>query len=889
MTLPTLIDTLDVIADRARGGEPFCIVEGSTQYPGGLVFSVLGDQESFVRENLDFLSRFSLLNELFMLGEFTDVLVTQGYTVVALPTARTAIDDYQRWLQPLQVEGLVVPGDGELYPFQQFALNRAFEATRPRAKVDGFFFNFGTGCIQGDAMIGVNRAGKGFQIKLQDLVRRFNNEDERYKWDLSVPTYVQREVDGVVRLGKIRNAWHSGVKQTYTVTTDSGRTIRATDEHPFLTERGWLRLDQLTIGELVHVRGSQRGEAPRKEKAHYRMVQALTYHPHAGFKGRVAFHRLVAEAELNGITVEQHIRHVRLGEVIGLQTLDPDVWAVHHRDSDHTNNSPQNLEVVTHEDHHRQHAHDGKTNSVLYKVVTECVTSVEPYGMEETYDLEVDDDPHNFIANGFVVHNTGKTMMAAAGAQELVVNRGEVDLVLFFTLRKLKINMMRAVEGATELKAMINEGTPERRRRRYQAVSDGSSPERVLIMNYEKAHVDLEPLKKLVAGRRVLFVFDEVQKILRGTNNANRARKGMNDLVMSTAHSTVWPMSASVVKASPFRYHDAFEILGKNPLGTRKDFLDRYCEKVSSFTLDNGVVIKNYDWDTDALAEVRHRVAKVTQPVRKTDPGVREFFKGMQTVIIPVQQSDQERKLYDLIAADLSTRMDEDPDADLTVANQYIMAMRFMCNTPAALKYSDSQVAQEVVARYPKLIDTPSTKFEMICEQIQEIRDQGDQVVVFTQWTYLTLFLLAKELRTRKIPYVTHYGTGMTDREAQQAQDTFKNDPDMTVFLSSDAGAYGLNFQNARYVINVEAPYDPDVLMQRNDRIDRSDSHLEGLTAYIYVTDDSVEEHVWKVNQDRRAVSAATQGTVETLSRLSAADLGRSEGEVLSALVLAGR
>ncbi|AVO25000.1 DNA helicase [Rhodococcus phage Finch] len=629
MTLPTFIDTLDVIADRARGGEPFCIVEGSNRYPGGLVFSVLGDQESFVRENLDFLSRFSLLNELFMLGEFTDVLVAQGYTVVALPSAHPTIGDYQRWLQPLTVEGLVVPGEGTLYPFQQFALNRAFEATRPRAKVDGFFFNFGTG--------------------------------------------------------------------------------------------------------------------------------------------------------------------------------------------------------------------------------------------------------------------TGKTMMAAAGAQELVVNRGEVDLVFFFTLRKLKINMMRAVNAATDLQAMINEGTPERRGRRYQAVSDGSSPERVLVMNYEKAFVDLEPLKKLVAGRRVLFVFDEVQKILRGTNNANRARKGMNDLVMSTAHSTVWPMSASVVKASPFRYHDAFEILGKNPLGTRKDFLDRYCEKVSSFTLDNGVVIKNYDWDTDALAEVRHRVAKVTQPVRKTDPGVREFFKGMQTVIIPVQQSDQERKLYDLIAADLSTRMDEDPDADLTVANQYIMAMRFMCNTPAALKYSDSQVAQEVVARYPKLIDTPSTKFEMICEQIQEIRDQGDQVVVFTQWTYLTLFLLAKELRARKIPYVTHYGTGMTDREAQQAQDTFKNDPDMTVFLSSDAGAYGLNFQNARYVINVEAPYDPDVLMQRNDRIDRSDSHLEGLTAYIYVTDDSVEEHVWKVNQDRRAVSAATQGTVETLSRLSAADLGRSEGEVLSALVLAGR
>lgn len=611
--LPTLIDTLDEIAVRARGGESFCIVEGSGKYDGELLFSVLDDQEAFVRRSLDFLSPYSLLNELFMLGEFTEVLEEQGYTVVALPTAHATIANFVKWLEPLVVDGLRVPGDGELYPFQQFALRRAMDAKRLRAKVDGFFFNFGTG--------------------------------------------------------------------------------------------------------------------------------------------------------------------------------------------------------------------------------------------------------------------TGKTMMAAAGAQELVVNRQEVDLVLFFTLRKLKINMVRAVEASTDLKAMINEGTPARRAKRYRAVADGTSPERVLVMNYEKAHVDLSLLQELVAGRRVLFVFDEVQKILRGTNPANRARKGMNELMLSTKHSVVWPMSASVVKASPFRYHDTFELLGKNPLGARNDFLARYCDEVEVYTLRPGVNIKTYHWNTGELAEVRHRVSALTQAVRKTDPGVRQFFKGMQTVVVRVQQSPEERALYEAIFNDAVAREAEEDDFVIT---GHYMSARFMCNTPAALKYSDSQAAQDIVAMHPKLVETPSTKFEMICDQIQEIRDQGDQVVVFTQWTYLTLFLLAKELHHRNIPYVTHYGTGMTDREAQQAQDTFKSDPDTTVFLSSDAGAYGLNFQNARYVINVESPYDPDVLMQRNDRIDRSDSHLDGLTAYIYVTDDTVEEEVWKVNQERRAVSAATQGTVETLSRLSTTEMSES-------------
>ena len=44
-----------------------------------------------------------------------------------------------------------------------------------------------------------------------------------------------------------------------------------------------------------------------------------------------------------------------------------------------------------------------------------------------------------------------------------------------------------------------------------------------------------------------------------------------------------------------------------------------------------------YDWDLSALTEIRHRVGGATQTVRKTDPGVRECFKGMATVLVPVQ------------------------------------------------------------------------------------------------------------------------------------------------------------------------------------------------------------------------------------------------------------
>lgn len=273
------------------------------------------------------------------------------------------------------------------------------------------------GCIQGDALIAVNRAGKGFTMPLRDVVRKFNNleTNSSWAWDMNIPTYVQREVNGNVRLGKLAGAWHSGVKTTYTVTTDTGRTVRATDEHPFLTERGWLRLDQLVVGDEVHVRGVQSSKG-RQSKPRYRTV-CVANHPYSGSRNRVAIHRLIAEAHHNGMKYDDFLSTVRTGDTSTLKFLDPEVWAVHHIDRDSSNNDPSNLQVLTHSEHFRLHAEEGNTTNVHTRIATEKVVSVELFGEEDTYDLEVEDDPHNFLANGFVVHNTGKTTIARVVAK----------------------------------------------------------------------------------------------------------------------------------------------------------------------------------------------------------------------------------------------------------------------------------------------------------------------------------------------------------------------------------------------------------------------------------------------------------------------------------------
>ncbi len=304
---------------------------------------------------------------------------------------------------------------------------------------------YGTGCIQGDALISINRAGKGWTLPLAQLVRMQNGERAigphgtilGPKWDLTIPTRIQREKDGVVQLATLSGAWCSGPKETFTVRTNTGREIRATAEHPFLTERGWLRLEDLEIGDLLHVRGKQastgRGSKPRYIYE-YR-VQAHPYSVRHRRKDRptdsytVDQHRLVAEARENGIPYPKYLERIREGNVAGLKFLDPQKWEIHHRDRNSKNNSPDNLLVCYADGHPRTHAYEGTYKNVLFKINTETVILIEPYGEEITYDLEVDGEPHNFLANGIVVHNTGKTRIFVEAIEALVA-AGEIPVLV---------------------------------------------------------------------------------------------------------------------------------------------------------------------------------------------------------------------------------------------------------------------------------------------------------------------------------------------------------------------------------------------------------------------------------------------------------------------------
>lgn len=483
----------------------------------------------------------------------------------------------------------------------------------------------------------------------------------------------------------------------------------------------------------------------------------------------------------------------------------------------------------------------------------------QTFGLRRALERAESSDPADRLMFANWAAGSGKSLFACAGAQEMV-NRDLVDLVIATTLSPLKINLCRFFTKTTKLDAAVIEGTPAKRRAGYMA------GHQVLVMNYDRFRVDQESLATLTEGKRVLWIFDEAQQMLTDEGKT-KARKAIDALIAGT-DPTIWPLSASVVKASPHRFRDTFNLPGgrNNPLGTKADFESRYVARKRTFNVPTkyggSFQVTNIEWDHHALHEVRHRVADRTQSVRKTDPALAGVFKGMSSLITPIQLSDEDRRLYTMVK-DRARQALENEEGGLA---QYAQLLRHICNNPTALHRTDIPLGAQLAAQFPKLATSAHcAKLDVLTAQLEGIRDEGDKVVVFTSWVNTSLSLISDELTKLGIKHVTHHG-GMDRKVAQAAQDTFRSNPDVTVFLSSDAGAFGLNLPEARFVISYEPTFSWDILMQRAERINRADSWLDGLTSYVYVTDDSIEERIAAVCDERRQLAAVTLGTVETLN-----------------------
>lgn len=434
----------------------------------------------------------------------------------------------------------------------------------------------------------------------------------------------------------------------------------------------------------------------------------------------------------------------------------------------------------------------------------------------------------------------------------------------------------------TELSVGLYAGTIAKRRKILL------SPAQVLVTSYETGRNDIcsfSPrsrsvvragmLTEALRGKRVAVVFDEFSRLRTRTAKSYLAWNYLlNRVLRAPGHPQpkVLALSATTVEHDPEDHYNAGRLLTPDRAGGVEHFYASYVESWDQYE-------RPYRWKNLSAAKSDPGVTPlnalfgaVTIRKAKTDPDVIEQFPAKV-------ENPPTRVELSPVHAELYSRIEEifaEESVPEEVARQGFGLLRQVAGHPASLLGSSGAYAKHIVASVGAefLTALPPTKIEAMLAWQARMAEQ--QTVIFTFYGQSILPYLHAALTRQGYLVSVNHG-GMSKEERKTSQDAFKAG-DTQVFLSSDAGARGLNLGIGSGLLHYELPLLNSIYEQRSSRIHRIDSAHPSVTIDHLLVADTVEMAIaglcWKRNDWAEQVQEAdwTEDTDPTEGVLRAAD-----------------
>jgi hypothetical protein len=246
--------------------------------------------------------------------------------------------------------------------------------------------------------------------------------------------------------------------------------------------------------------------------------------------------------------------------------------------------------------------------------------------------------------------------------------------------------------------------------------------------------------------------------------------------------------------------------------------------------------------DPAALSRLHRRVRHFL--LRRTKTQAAPDLPSRTEDEIVVELEGEQRRLY---------------DAELKRARAHLLGV----DTKSALDAVRFHVLASLlrlrqICCHPALIDAahaslPSAKLDALMERIEELAEEGHQVLVFSQFVEM-LNIIRARLVKENIGHLIL--TGATENRAELV-DTFQSDPTKTVFLLSlKAAGFGLNLTAASYAILFDPWWNPAAEAQAIDRIHRI-GQTKPVTAYRLIAEGTVEEKIRLLQREKSALADA--------------------------------
>jgi superfamily II DNA or RNA helicase len=422
----------------------------------------------------------------------------------------------------------------------------------------------------------------------------------------------------------------------------------------------------------------------------------------------------------------------------------------------------------------------------------------------------------------------GKTVQAIA-ACELLRLRGEAARVLIVTCASLKHQWQREIERFTGERAIVIGGPPAARR----AALESDAPYK--IMNYELTWHELAQLKALDAD---VVVYDEAQR-------AKNFRTKTAATLRAIPSRFTFVLTGTPVENRLDDLYSLLQLVDPDLLGPLWKFNLEFSQQN-----ERGRIIgyKN-------LSGLRERIAPVVLRRRKEDvlAELPALTEQTRYTALTSEQADLEAG-YRRRATALLQIAERRP---LTKVEQERLMM-------ALLKARQACNAVELCD--PKSRIKASPKLDELEDLLGEILAQASaKVLVFSEWVEM-LKLCAERLERRNIGYAMLHGGVPTERRPALL-DRFREQSDVRVLLSTEAGGVGLNLQVASYVIHLDLPWNPARLDQRTSRAHRM-GQTRGVTVTYLCAESGIERGIEGTLASKRQVRSAALDAASTLEKV---------------------
>lgn len=481
------------------------------------------------------------------------------------------------------------------------------------------------------------------------------------------------------------------------------------------------------------------------------------------------------------------------------------------------------------------------------------VVDISYVGEEDTFDIKMFDPYRNFVANGIVVHNCGKTIETINLALYNREKYGFKHCLIICCVNSSKYNWMSDIAKHTKETAYIL-GTRRKVRQSFGYRYDGSSESKLedlkkfktcdgeplpyfIIMNIEAIRYQVgkyypivtELIKRVNKGEIGMIACDEIH-----TNASPSSKQGQQliELKERTGNHAMWvPITGTPIVNKPTDVYLPLKLINGHSYTNYYLWCKKFCV-YGGYGDHQIVAYKNIPTlksmlQGNMLRRLKNEVLDLPPKIHITEYVDNTFYQ---------------QKLYDATLNKIIT--DEEGNSRRMNPLARLIKLRQVNGSPELID-EDLPIDEDYLSRNAKL----KKLLELLDAAIE---DRGEKVVVFSNWVepLKTIYnFVSKKYKT-----CCFLGT-MNSELREKHKKVFMTNPEYKILLGT-VGAAGTSntFTVANTVIFYDEPWTPADKIQAEDRCHRLGT-TKTVNVITLMTKDTVDERVHDILYQKEGIS----------------------------------